>query len=61
MSESSSDTEKNEDQKDSIENTEKSDSQKSDNEKIINYEPWNILTYYNAYSKNATIKIGSGK
>ena len=61
VSESSSDTEKNEDQKDSIENTEKSDSKKSDNEKVIDYEPGNILTSNNAYSKNTTIKIGSGK
>lgn len=61
VSESSSNTEENEDQKDSIENTEKSGSKKSDNEKIINYEQGNILTSNNAYSKNATIKIGSGK
>lgn len=61
VSESSSNTEKNEDQKDSIENTEKSDSKKSDNKKVINYEPVNILTSNNDYSKNSTIKIGSGK
>ena len=57
VSESSSNTEKNEVPKDSIENIEKSDSKKSDNEKVIKYDPGNILTSNNAYSKNATIKI----
>jgi hypothetical protein len=61
VSESSSNTEKNEVPKDSIENIEKSDSKKSDNEKVIKYDPGNILTSNNAYSKNATIKIESGK
>ena len=39
----------------------KSDSKKTDNEKVIKYDPGNILTSNNAYSKNATIKIESGK